>query len=201
MELYQLKDFVAVADTGRFHEAAKKNHVASSSLSKAIQKLEVELGEKLFFRSRTRSVLTPAGEVFYRRANRIVRDMVTIKRDLSEKQAVWRKTVNIGVLPSIAPYFLTPAICQLSDRHPAWELTIHECLRGELLQMVENYEIDFAVVSLPVNSESVEKQILFTEELLLAVAPKHPLANKHKIFPDDLEKERLILMRDGCAFE
>lgn len=61
MEFHQLRDFLAVAATGSFSKAAKKCHVAQPSLSKAIQRLEDEFGEKLFVRLKRQAVLTPAG--------------------------------------------------------------------------------------------------------------------------------------------
>jgi hypothetical protein len=63
MEVHQLRDFVTVAHTGSFSQAALKCCVAQPSLSKAVQRLEAEVGEKLLVRSKRRTVLTPAGEM------------------------------------------------------------------------------------------------------------------------------------------
>src|SRR6202012_1291347 len=72
MEMHQLRYVVAVARAGNFSRAAEKCHVAQPSLSQQIQKLEGELGERLFDRLKRAARLTPAGEVFLRPAVRIL---------------------------------------------------------------------------------------------------------------------------------
>jgi DNA-binding transcriptional LysR family regulator len=84
MELHQLRHFVAVANLGNFHEAAKHCHVAQPSLSRAIQRLEVEVGEKLFIRTKRRVALTPAEQLLYQRAKRIIAEMIEAKREVAE---------------------------------------------------------------------------------------------------------------------
>jgi LysR family transcriptional regulator, hydrogen peroxide-inducible genes activator len=64
MEMHQLRYFVAVARSGNFSRAADECHVAQPSLSQQILKLEDEVGERLFERTRRRAILTPAGTLF-----------------------------------------------------------------------------------------------------------------------------------------
>ncbi len=197
MELHQLRDFVAVANVGNFHEAAKRCHVSQPSLSRAIQRLEAEIGEQLFVRLKRRVILTPGGQMLHHRAKRIIGEMEEIKRDLSETKGLRRGTVSIGVLPTIAPYFLPRAVSQFTEACPSLEIVIHEDITADLLHLVDACELDLALVSLPVDDDLLEKRVLFTEELLLAVPSKHPLAVKEKVRLSDLEKERFILMKDG----
>ena len=76
MEIHQLRYFVAVAEEGSFSHAAEREHVSQPSLSQQIQKLEAELGERLFDRMKRAVKLTSHGEVFLRRAVRIDRKSV-----------------------------------------------------------------------------------------------------------------------------
>ncbi len=197
MELHQLRDFVAVANFGNFHEAAKRCHVTQPALSRAIQRLEVEIGEQLFIRLKRRVIMTPGGNTLHQRAKRIIEEMEEIKRELSETNGLRRGTVSVGVLPTIAPYFLPRAVSQFSEACPSVEITIHEDITADLLQLVEACELDLALVSLPLDDKLFESRFLFTEELLLAVPSKHPLAVKERVRLSDLEKERFILMKDG----
>src|SRR6266540_1809079 len=197
MEIHQLRDFVAVASTGSFSQAAKKCRVAQPSLSKAIQRLEAEVGEKLFIRLKRRAILTPAGEALLRRATRVLNEIEQAKRELTETNVLQRGTVNIGVLPTIAPYFLPRVITQFTEACPSLEVVIHEDMTANLLKMIDACDLDLALLSLPIPEEGCEQEVLFKEELLLAVPSKHPFAVKEKVCLADLENERFILMKDG----
>ena len=197
MELHQLKDFVALAEAGKFHEAAKRCHVAQSSLSKAIQRLEAEFGEKLFTRLRQRVLLTTAGRTLYKRANRIIAELEDIKREVAEANGLNRGTVTVGVLPTIAPYFLPRVVSRLTEACPTLEVEIQEDITADILHLLDACELDLALVSLPLPNDRWEKRILFQEDLVLAVPSKHPLAVKEQINLSDLENERFILMKDG----
>jgi LysR family hydrogen peroxide-inducible transcriptional activator len=197
MEFHQLRDFVAVASTGNFSEAAIRIRVAQPSLSKAVQRLEVEVGEKLFVRSKRSTRLTPAGEVLYRRALRILNEADQAHREIAETNGLKRGVVKIGVLPTISPYFLPRVLAQFAQNFPTLRVSVVEDRTADLLKLVEGGDLDLAIVSLPVPQNAFEKEILFREELLLAVPPKHPLAIQEKVEVKDLESERFILMKEG----
>jgi LysR family hydrogen peroxide-inducible transcriptional activator len=196
MEFHQLRDFVAVASTGNFSQAAQRCRVAQPSLSKAVQRLEAELGEKLFVRSKRRTVLTPAGEILYRHAQRIANEVEQAKRELAESKGSRRGTLKIGVLPSISPYFLPRVLAQFAQNFPGLDVVVVEDRAADLLHLVEASELDLALLTLPIPDGDFEQETLFTEEFLLTVPSKHPLAMKEKIEMKDLETERFILMRE-----
>lgn len=197
MEFHQLRDFVAVASTGSFSEAAIQIRVAQPSLSKAVQRLEVEVGEKLFIRSKRSTRLTPAGEVLYRRALRILNEAEQAHREIAEANGLKQGVVKVGVLPTISPYFLPRVLAQFIQAFPTVRVSVDEDKTSNLLKSVENGDIDFAIVSLPIPKNGFEREILFQEELLLAVPPKHPLAIQAKVDVRDLASERFILMKEG----
>ncbi len=197
MDIHQLRDFVAVANSGSFSQAAVKTRVAQPSLSKAIQRLEAEVGEKLFIRLKRRTVLTPAEEITFKRATRILGEVEELKRELGDTRGLRRGAVHIGILPTIAPYFLPHVVSRFTEACPGLELVVHEDMTVNLLRMIDVCELDLGVMSLPISSDGFEKEALFTEELLLAVPSKHPFAVKEKVLASDLETERFILMKEG----
>jgi LysR family transcriptional regulator, hydrogen peroxide-inducible genes activator len=197
MEFHQLRDFVAVASTGNFSEAAIRIRVAQPSLSKAVQRLEVEVGEKLFVRSKRNTRLTPAGEVLYRRALRILNEADQAHREIAETNGLKRGAVKIGILPTISPYFLPRVLAQFAQNFPTLRVAVVEDRTADLLKLVEGGDLDLAIVSLPLPKNAFAKEILFQEELLLAVPPKHPFAIQEKIDVRELENERFILMKEG----
>lgn len=197
MEMHQLRYVVALARTGNFSRASEQCHVAQPSLSQQIKKLEEELGERLFDRLRSQVRLTPHGAAFLPRALRILEEVDAAKREASDAQGLKHGSLSFGVLPTIAPYLLPPVMARFSARFPGIDFAIHEDTTAQLLRLVHTCEIDFAIVSQPIVDERLEVTELFSEELLLALPPGHPLATRRQISTADFAKERLIAMKTG----
>src|SRR4051794_36638102 len=147
MEVHQLRYFVAVARTGNFSRAAEQCHVAQPSLSQQIQKLEEELGERLFDRRGRQTKLTGHGEALLPRALRILDELENARRDIAEAQELLRGTLIVGVLPTIAPYLLPAVMEEFTARFPGLAVVIQEDTTARLLELVNAYEIDFAIAS------------------------------------------------------
>lgn len=197
MEMHQLRYVVAVARTGNFSRAAEQCHVAQPSLSQQIQKLEDELGERLFDRMKREARLTTHGEAFLRRAVKILEEVDAAKREASDAQSLVRGKLTIGVLPTIAPYLLPNVLVTFGEAFPGVEIVVAEDTTARLLKLVQGYEVDFALASRPIPDERMEVKDLFSEELRLALPPGHPLTRKQKITLADIEKERFIVMKEG----
>lgn len=197
MEMHQLRYVVAVARTGNFSRAAEQCHVSQPSLSQQILKLEDELGERLFDRMKRETRLTPHGEAFLGRALRILEEVDAARREAKDASDLLRGTVRIGVLPTIAPYLLPSVMAEFMGAYPGVEMMVQEDTTGRLLKLLLACEMDFALASQPVQDKRLEVRELFSEELLLAVPPGHPLSRKRIVKSSDLENERLIVMKDG----
>ena len=197
MEMHQLRYVVAVARSGNFSRAAEHCHVAQPSLSQQIQKLENELGERLFDRMKREARLTPHGEAFLRHAVRILEEADAAKREMTDAQGLLRGTLTIGALPTIAPYLLPEVMAQFMEKFPGVEIVVQEDTTARLLKLAHGYEIDFALASQPIRDQRLEVKELFSEELLLALPPGHPLTRKRTVAVADLEGERLIVMKEG----
>ena len=197
MEMHQLRYVVAVARTGNFSRAAEQCHVAQPSLSQQIQKLEDELGERLFDRMKREAKLTAHGEVFLRRAVKILEEVDAAKREAADAQDLLRGTMAIGVQPTIAPYQLPEVMAKFAEEFPGVEIVVHEDTTARLLKLAHSYEVDFAVASQPIQDDLLEIRELFAEELVLALPPGHALTRKRTVAVGDLEAERFIVMKDG----
>jgi LysR family hydrogen peroxide-inducible transcriptional activator len=195
MEMHQLRYAVAVARSGNFSRAAEQCRVAQPSLSQQILKLEEELGERLFDRTKRETRLTPHGEIFLQRAIRILEEVDAAKREAENAKQLFSGTVTIGVIPTIAPYLLPGVTASFMKRFPGVEVVIHEETTARLLKLLHGYEVDFAVLSSPFDLKGLEVQTLLTEELLVALPTDHPLTLKRSLLPRDLEEERLIVMQ------
>src|SRR6202040_1263792 len=102
MEMHQLRYFAAVARTGNFSRAARECRVAQPSLSQQILKLEDEVGERLFERTRRRAILTPAGTLFLPHALSILESAERARQEIREMSGQVRGQVFLAALPTIA---------------------------------------------------------------------------------------------------
>ena len=197
MEMHQLRYVVAVARTGNFSRAAEQCHVSQPSLSQQIQKLEDELGERLFDRMKREAKLTPHGEALLQRAVKILEEVDAARREATDAKHLLRGTLTIGALPTIAPYLLPDALVAFAEIFPGVEIIVQEDTTARLLKLALGYEIDFAIASRPIADERLEVRDLFAEELRVALPPGHPLTRKRTLSTADLETERLIVMKEG----
>lgn len=197
MEMHQLRYVVAVARAGNFSRAAEQCHVSQPSLSQQIQKLENELGERLFDRMKHEVRLTVHGEAFLRRAIRILDEVDAAKREATDAGNLLRGTLTVGVLPTIAPYLLPKLVSAFTLRFPGVELVVQEDTTARLLKLALAYDIDLAIASQPIQDQRLAVRELFTEELLLALPRGHPLTRHRSVKAADLRGERLIVMKEG----
>jgi LysR family hydrogen peroxide-inducible transcriptional activator len=197
MEMHQLRYFLAVVRTKNFSRAAEECHVSQPSLSQQIMKLEGELGEKLFERTKREVALAPAGDLLKAHAERVLHEVESARHNVREMRGLVRGRVTLGVLPTIAPYFLPQRLRGFNAKFPAVEVIIHEDTTDQLATAVLAKEVDLAIVSLPVERVGLVSEKFYEEGLLVALPAGHALAKKRKLALDDLERESFILMKEG----
>ena len=197
MELHQLRYALAVAKTGNFTTAAAHCHVSQPSLSQQIQKLEQELGDRLFTRMKRGAVPTAAGRALLLRAARIIGEVEAAHHDVADAAGEARGVVTLGVLPTIAPYLLPRVLAECRRRLPRVEVIIHESTTAQLLVMAAACDIDFAVLSTTAADARFHREDMFSEDLLLAVPPKHALAKRRTVRLEEVEDDRFILLQEG----
>jgi LysR family hydrogen peroxide-inducible transcriptional activator len=197
MEMHQLRYFVAVARTGTFSRAAGECHVAQPSLSQQVQKLESEVGERLFERTRRRAILTPAGALFLPRALSILETAEQGRQEIREMSGEVRGKILLGALPTIAPYFLPEIIRLFQEKYRGVELIFHEETTLQLLRGLEENELDLALISDSTPNPRIRIENLFSEELLLCLPAGHALVHQRVVVAADLQQEKFILMQEG----
>lgn len=200
MELHQLRYFCAVADTGSFSRAAEQSHISQPSLSQQILKLEGELGARLFDRLGRSVRLTDLGKTLLPRALAVLRELEAAKGEVIERKDFIGGSVTVGVIPTVAPYFLPPVLSAFAREFPQARLTVVEEITPILLERLRSGTIDVAILALPVRGHEFETFRLLTEPLFAALSKKHPLARRRAISLRDLRKEPFLLLRDGHCF-
>ena len=195
MEIYQLRYFLAVAETGSFTKAARLAFISQPSLSQQILNLEEEFGQRLFDRLGRQVVLTEAGKILLDGAQRIISEVDQTLGEL-KSDPIQGPRVGVGAIPTVAPFFL-PAVfayCRANDLHIS--LHTQEDFRGPLIEALQEGKIDWALLSLPLSEPRLHIEKLYTEPLWLAVGAHHRLATAERITFDDLRDEDFILLGD-----
>ncbi|WOO42902.1 LysR family transcriptional regulator [Rubellicoccus peritrichatus] len=198
MEMHQLRYFVAVARLGNFTRAAEHCNVAQPSLSQQIRKLETSLDETLVHRlPGGKSVLTPAGELLYKRACRILSEVKAAEEELVDRRGVVSGQVRVGAIPTIAPFLLADAIYAFGQDYPDVTLVVQEMTTERLLEMLDRSELDFAVLSPPLDGGPWNTRELGVEPLYLAANRDNALLGKEAVSLGDIRDEDFILMSEG----
>jgi LysR family transcriptional regulator, hydrogen peroxide-inducible genes activator len=200
MEVHQLRYFCAVAETGSFTRAAEREQVAQPSLSQQIMKLELELGVRLFDRLGRAVRLTDMGQVFLPRARAILGEMKAAKEEVAEKQSTVSGPVCVGVIPTIAPYFLPARIAVFSRQYPEASITVVEDVTVHLMDQLRSGLIDLAIIALPVRGHDLESFPLLTERLFAILPKGHRLARRRTLRMKELREEPFLLLRDDHCF-
>lgn len=200
MELHQLRYFCAVADTGSFSRAAERSHVSQPSLSQQILKLEDELGARLFDRLGRSVRLTDPGKTFLVHARTVLRDLETAKGEIVEGKDSVSGTVTVGVIPTVAPYFVPRLLTKFTRKYPQVQLTVVEEITPILLERLRSGGVDVAIFALPIRGNEFETAPLLGEKLFAALPRRHKLAARRSLSLRDLRAEPFLLLRDGHCF-
>ena len=200
MELHQLRYFCAVAEAGSFSRAAEQCHVSQPSLSQQIMKLEDELGARLFDRLGRSVRLTELGQTFLPRARSVLRELEAARGDVAEQKDSVGGSVTIGVIPTVAPYFLPQRLTWFSRKFPQVRLTVIEEITPVLLDQVRGSKVDIAILALPIRGHEFETFSLLSERFFAALPAGHKLSKRRSISLKDLRSEPFLLLRDGHCF-
>jgi len=200
MELHQLRYFCAVADNGSFSRAAEKCHVSQPSLSQQVQKLESELGGRLFDRLGRSVRLTDLGEAFLPRARSVLHELSSAKDELTERLQSEAGPVVVGAIPTVAPYWLAQRLASFARKFPKVQLTIAEEITPVLLQRLRAGSVDLAVLALPIRGHEFDSHPLFTERLHAALPKAHKFARRPSVQLADLRHDPFLFLRDGHCF-
>ena len=198
MELQQLRYFVAIADSGSFTTAGRELHVAQPSVSKQVRKLESELGAVLLERGRAGVTLTDAGAILLPWAKRVLADLDGARAEVADLATLERGRLSVGATPSLSTVLLPRVLAAFHAEHPGVTLTVVEAGSRDLVDRLGSGDLDLALVILPVPREELFDTLpLLKEELVLAVAKRHPLAKRRTVRVNELRGVPLVMFRDG----
>jgi DNA-binding transcriptional LysR family regulator len=191
MDLSQLEVFLAVARERRFSRAAEKLFRTQSAVSQTIRKLEDELGEALFDRSSREGVLTDAGKVLYEYAEKLINLRSEASESLSELRELQKGKLVIAANEFTVLYLL-PVLAEFRRLHPMIKIKVERALGSHIPDDVLSYGAEFGVLSYEPQEPSLHSIVVYLDELVFVVPPKHPLASASQISIQQLGAESFV---------
>jgi LysR family hydrogen peroxide-inducible transcriptional activator len=177
----QLRYFVALAETRHFRRAAESVGISQPSLSLQIVNFEELVGSQLFERGRGPVTLTPLGREVLTLARRTLDDAQEILDVTAAMRGGLSGTIRLGASPSLGPYLLPRVVGQLHKAFPDLRLYIRERVPRQLREELLDGTHDMILSQLPMQGAEFHVRRLFSEPLLLVVAPDHPLAGRSSV--------------------
>lgn len=197
MTLQQLEYIVALAEHRQFSMAAAACHVAQPSLSSAVQKLEAELGVRIFDRTAQPLKPTEVGKRILEQAQRILAETRQLSAVVQEHCTELSGELRLGIIPTLAPYLLPLFLKQFSVQYPQVQLHISERTTSVLMTQLGQDQIDVALLATPLGEASLHEEVLFYEEFA-AYAPHEPqILRKRFLLTSEIDPDRLVLLEEG----
>ena len=197
MTLQELRYLVALADHGHFGKAANACFISQSTLSIQLKKLEEHLGVNLFDRSLTPIAPTVMGEEVLRSARLILAEAAHIEELTRHAHEPMARTLRLGIIPTLGPYYLPHALSVTSAAYPQLRLLLREQMTPQILADLANGQLDAALLALPVTDERLEVLPLFDEPFLAALPASHKLAARKQVSLQELSADTLLLLEEG----
>lgn len=200
MNLQQLEYILAVDTFRHFAKAAEHCHVTQPTLSMMIQRLEEELGIKIFDRSVQPVQPTLSGQKIIDQARTVLYQTSLIKDIVSEEQRSIKGTFRLAILPTIAPYLLPRFFQQMAEKFPELNIRIIEMKTQPTLNALLSGELDAAIVASCPNEKQIHCEPLFYESFFGYVSQNEKIFQNELIRSSDISGERLWLLDEGHCF-
>lgn len=198
MDIRQFHYFIEVVKAGfNLSIAAKKLYISQPALSQFIKSFEASENIELFERHKGRlQKLTPAGDVFYDNAKKMLLQYENMLTDIREGSSQLRGKVRIGIPPLILGVVFADVIAQLIISNPEIEVEIIEKGAHELSKMFMVNELDFAILLNPthISEHIIDEHLLQQDELSAFMNQHHPLAKKEYLLWEDLNSQLMAIL-------
>jgi len=196
ISLDQWSALVSVVESGSYAKAAERMHKSQSTLTYGIKKLESLLGVKVFELRGRKAVLTPTGELLYRRAKTLVEDTARLEKAAGELARGWEPEIRIAADILFPTWLLLKCFAEFCAERPDTHLELYETVLGGTDEALAARRVEFAIgTSVP---QGFVGDILMPVRLACMAAPSHPLHRLgRELALEDLRQHRHVVIRDS----
>jgi DNA-binding transcriptional LysR family regulator len=191
MDLTQLETFVAVAEERSFSRAAARLHRTQPAVSQTIRKLENDVGEVLLDRAARDGTLTAAGEVLLEYAQKLLNMRVEATVALGELRALHTGRLNLAANEYTCLYLL-PVLDRYRREYPQIKVSVRRSLASRIADQVQLHDVELGILSFTTPDPALQSIVVYHDELVFVVSPKHPLAGAKQVHIKDLGAENFI---------
>jgi LysR family transcriptional regulator, hydrogen peroxide-inducible genes activator len=197
MTITQLEYVVAVATYKSFVAAAEKCFVTQPTLSMQIQKLEDELGVKVFDRNKHPIAVSEMGEMIVAQARIALAECERINEVIQAQQKTLSGKFKFAAIPTVAPNILPSLLENYTKNFPGVKLQVTEMETNQIITALHNNEINAALVSTPLEENGIKEYPLFYEPFVGYFANGEKALKKRLINPQDIPLDRIWLLNEG----
>lgn len=197
MDFDQLEIFLEVARLSSFSRAAEKRFRTQPAISSQIRALEEEVGARLLDRSGGRVSITAAGKLFFKYAEETLERRKIILTEIAETERVPRGEIVVGANEGTCLHILPEVFAQFKRDYPNVSVSIKRSDYASILESILENAVDFGVVSLPVNDNRLEAQMIHRDHLVVITAPNHKLSAKKTVSIAEVAAYPLVLPKAG----
>ncbi|MGB0369041.1 MAG: LysR family transcriptional regulator, partial [Flavobacteriales bacterium] len=187
MTIQQLEYIRALDIERNFVRAAERCFVTQPSLTMQVQKLEEQLGVKIFDRSKKPLIPTPLGEKLVAQAYTILKEAERLKEIVHEQEGKLSGELKIGIIPTLAPYLLPLFVPKFESGYPNIRLVVQELQTSTIVAKLRKDELDLGILVTPLEEKGIQEYPLFNEPMVGYVGESHRLWSKTKIEMADLD--------------
>jgi DNA-binding transcriptional LysR family regulator len=200
MEMHEIRYFLAAAETLNFHRAAERCSVTQPALTRAIQKLETELGGHLFRRERNHVHLTDFGQLMRPHLDEILDRTGTARHVARSFLRLEAAPLTLGVMCTIGPLRFVAFLNLFRDLEPGIAVTVIEGVPSRLTELLLKGKLDIALMAQP---EPFDRRLaiepIYAERFGLAFCTGHPFETRNALHLSDVEGMP-YLDRINCEF-
>jgi LysR family hydrogen peroxide-inducible transcriptional activator len=165
-----------------------------------VQKLEEELGLKIFDRSKQPVIPTEAGREIIEQGRKILSEKGIIGEIVQAKKGVLTGELRIGIIPTLAPYLLPLFVQGFTAKYPQIKLVVNELTTESVVARLREGRIDVGILVTPLQENGIREHVLFYEELLVYVSRKNAAYKKTYMLAQDIDPNKLWLLEEGHCF-
>lgn len=200
MTLQQLTYLVALDTHRQFVKAAESCYVTQPTLTMQIQKLEEEVGGKLFHRNTTPIEPTILGNIMVEKARLILSEVEGLKTIVNGEVEKVEGTFTLGIIPTIAPYLIPLFLPIVAKKNKKVHLKVKEMRTDEIISALKKGEIDLGILATPLEEKQIREWPMYYEPFLVYLSEKDSRYNKKHWKSSDLEANDMLMLDEGHCF-
>src|SRR5256885_5348413 len=194
MNVDELRWFVAVAERGRVTRAAEELHISQPALSRALSRMQRELGMNVFDRSGRNLRLNRYGELYLEHARRALAELDSGQRAIEDMAGGERGLVSLGFAPTLSTWLVPALVSAFRSEHPGPRFQLHQDAVGQLVDSLRDGGVDLLVCPRP-GDPALGWHALGRERLQLAVPAGHRLAGRKRGRLLEAAGERFVMLK------